>query len=57
MIPGAPVQVMQLTDDINASSEGARDVATVSTWSHDSTELIIAYASGKVVLWRQKRRQ
>ena len=56
-ISGAPIQVMQFTDDINASSEGARDVATVSTWSHDSTELVIAYTSGNVVLWREQTRQ
>ena len=52
-IPKAPIQALQFTDDVEENSEQAVDVATVSKWSHDSTELVIGYASGKLVVWRK----
>jgi hypothetical protein len=44
---------LQFTDDVEENSEQAVDIATVSEWSHDSTELVIGYASGKLVVWRK----
>ena len=52
-IPEAPIQALQFTDDVEENSEQAVDIATVSEWSHDSTELVIGYASGKLVVWRK----
>jgi hypothetical protein len=52
-IPEAPIQALQFTDNVEENSEQAVDIATVSEWSHDSTELVIGYASGKLVVWRK----
>lgn len=53
-IPGSPLQATQFTDEIEPDSEEAMDIATASAWSYDSSELLIGYSSGKVVMWCRK---
>jgi len=51
--PGAPAQVTQFTDNFDADSESAIDVAVVSVWSHEGSYLAIGYSSGKISIWRR----